>query len=497
METPTRTAAAPPRQRPSPLATIGVLAESLAAILFAGIIIGALVAVPAESLRNIQMCYLVANILAYCSVVTSRHRGGASLMVAFFFLFFVALPASIQIDTGAFPFGSVYTATQLTSAYLLLSFAQFCIVVGVRLGERRSSRTIPLVRGLAVETAIRFSTVIVGACVLIMGVVGPSSLFTTRAELAAGAGADEGIDLQLLFVGRSLSLIGLLVILHVLSRSGPVLRRKVSPWALLGVAAGVCFCLNFPPSLPRFQLLGAVLALCALLLNLFRPFTKMAFTGIAVTFLFFLFPALKAIGSGGSVDVGAAFGNDVAAYLVRVDFDAFKQVADTIIYLQSQPIRMGENFLGVLLFWVPRSVWPDKPTHSGAVVTTALGYHYTNVSSPLPAEAILGFGPFGVAIVMGALGLLIARVEFRVRISVHLAEISTQPVLYALLIGFSTIILRGALNSVAPMFMSAFAAYLLLHFLARRGLREEPFGDGSEARPASRIPAPTSGAIRL
>ena len=115
------------------------------------------------------------------------------------------------------------------------------------------------------------------------------------------------------------------------------------------------------------------------------------------------------------------------------------------------------------LFFVPRALGPAKPTDSGELVSSALGYPYTNVSSPLPAEALLAFGIPGVLLTFLALGAMTARIEA----NAHARQTLHHLVLYSITMGFMTIILRGALNGVAPQFATAFLAYAAITWRAR------------------------------
>lgn len=452
-----------PSQRPVvdiPARVLGIAAI----VLLAWVLAAGLSLTPVEAVAVLPAGYTMANVVAFSGVVFDRRRGGLSLMVAFFFLFFVALPAGVQVSEGVFPFLSSYNPVQLTQAYVLLAGAQVAYMSGVALVDARRARVKPedVCQADVCRISYRFSWSLLALCWAIIAYLGPRNLFSTRAELATDALASEGMQQQLLFVGRSLALLALLIPAVELRGASGVggWRRNGHAVATIIVAGLTTFTLNFPPALPRFQLLGVALSLFAVLLNLFASKVKFWFSAGATIFLFFLFPAIKAIGEGGVVDFAAAFTSDVKQYLLRVDFDAFKQVADTIIYLDKGPLRAGENFLGVGLFWVPRSIWAAKPIHTGELVSSSLGYPYTNVSSPLPAEGYVSFGVIGLILVMVLAGWVVARVERRVAESVG-GVLGTTFVLYALLIGYSTIILRGALNSVAPMFMTAFVVYAI------------------------------------
>jgi hypothetical protein len=82
------------------------------------------------------------------------------------------------------------------------------------------------------------------------------------------------------------------------------------------------------------------------------------------------------------------------------DYDAYQQLLNVVIYVRSNGLVYGRNILGALLFWVPRSLWLDKPLGTGSDVTTALGYPFTNVSSPLWAEGYYAFGAVGVILLL-------------------------------------------------------------------------------------------------
>src|SRR3954468_20950457 len=77
----------------------------LAAAIALVLTLGAAEALDAKSaLGIVAATYLAANILYMAHVVLSPRRGGLGLMLAFFFLLFVALPAYVQVQSRQFPF---------------------------------------------------------------------------------------------------------------------------------------------------------------------------------------------------------------------------------------------------------------------------------------------------------------------------------------------------------------------------------------------------------
>ena len=420
--------------------------------------------------------YLWANSFLFVATILNCNRGGVSLVLDFFFLFFVAIPARVQIGEGKYPFLSTYSVEQLHAGFQVLVVAQLALLTGRVAYFLRATSTERVQRPTDREIDFRFyfRVMILMAVVAapIAVYLGQTVLLSTRAELADLAAEDTGIQGQLLHVGRSLSLFAAVIAIFYwrAHRKG---RRDGRPLlaAYLFVAA-VFVAFNYPPSMPRFELLGTTIAIAAISANFFSLRMKLGFALAAPPFLFFLFPTIKSLGATGSVDFSAVLSRDVGEYLQSVDFDGFKQVVDTCIYLQQgNEMRGGASFLGSALFWVPRSLWEGKPRQSGELVSTALGYEYNNVSSPLPAEAFLAGGYVTVVLVFGLFGWLLTRLEERSRQVGSVATFRQEFLFYALLMGFLTIILRGALTSVAPMFGTAFLAYLGAAWLHQRRVK--------------------------
>ncbi|WP_417536738.1 hypothetical protein [Methylophaga sp.] len=83
---------------------------------------------------------------------------------------------------------------------------------------------------------------------------------------------------------------------------------------------------------------------------------------------------------------------------------------------------LGAQLLGALLFFVPRSVWPEKPVSSGEMLGQYLmenaSLWFSNISFSLPFEFYLGFGLLGVSIAAVGMALFVAIVESKASESV-------------------------------------------------------------------------------
>lgn len=82
---------------------------------------------------------------------------------------------------------------------------------------------------------------------------------------------------------------------------------------------------------------------------------------------------------------------------VNPNYDAHQMFISIFRWIRRDGFRMGRQFLGAALFFVPRTFWLSKPYGTGQEAFTALRQGTsTNVSAPLVAEGYANFGVFGV-----------------------------------------------------------------------------------------------------
>lgn len=93
------------------------------------------------------------------------------------------------------------------------------------------------------------------------------------------------------------------------------------------------------------------------------------------------------------------------------DVDAFGMICLTLKWMGIHGVRWGMQMLGAALFFIPRSIWPDKPIGTGAMVSGELGFDFTNLSVPIMTEPLVDFGMLGVPIVAFAFGWILASLD--------------------------------------------------------------------------------------
>lgn len=174
--------------------------------------------------------------------------------------------------------------------------------------------------------------------------------------------------------------------------------NKRTGWIL--IMNVVCLLLSyFPTSTARYTA-------AALYLGLLLVYSKRLKTGRGFILLFLgafmvILPFLNAFrhDSFSEVAIGAALQRTIRSIpetWLEGDYDAYTMFTLIVDYVGRNSPTWGRQLLGVLLFWIPRTMWPNKPIGSGAFVSGSLGFNFTNLSAPLPAEGMINFGVVGV-----------------------------------------------------------------------------------------------------
>jgi hypothetical protein len=130
------------------------------------------------------------------------------------------------------------------------------------------------------------------------------------------------------------------------------------------------------------------------------------------------------------------------------DYDQMPMFANAVSYAQQGPGHtFGRQTAGALLFWVPRTMWADKPVDTGTLVGRWVGATNVNLSAPIWMELWLDAGLAGMLVVLLLLGFASARLDdWYDRVIRHRSPASTIGIVAVpLLAGYEFILLRGSL----------------------------------------------------
>lgn len=185
-------------------------------------------------------------------------------------------------------------------------------------------------------------------------------------------------------------------------------HKKGMLWVIINL---ICLGLSyFPTGVARH-------VAAAIYLGLFLTYSRRAKTArwFALTLFcacILVLPFLNAFRHTSFSDVSIAnVYSDTSSLWLSGDYDAYTMMTLMVEYAGQKGITWGRQLLGALLFWVPRSLWPQKPTGSGYFVAEKMGLSFNNVCCPLPGEAMINFGVIGLVVFGFAAGYIAARID--------------------------------------------------------------------------------------
>jgi hypothetical protein len=219
--------------------------------------------------------------------------------------------------------------------------------------------------------------------------------------------------------------------------SANVMRSNMALLVLMGIL--LADVMN-PISTARYLAGTAILAVAAAF-GLFA--TKLRFRLTACGFLvglLLIFPLADAFRETSKAELKST--NPVQS-LLSGDYDSFAQLTNGYLVAAREGIVPGKQFLGVLLFWVPRPLWIDKPLDTGPFIANERGYSFTNLSAPLWIEFYLNGGWLLLAVGMFALGFGLHRWD--TRLNAQLSVQSMPAPIGCILPFYLMILLRGSL----------------------------------------------------
>ncbi len=178
--------------------------------------------------------------------------------------------------------------------------------------------------------------------------------------------------------------------------------RKQGKVDAICIIAAVCFLVScFPTAVSRNVAAAYYMGLIILTFPKVRKTQWLPI--ILIVGLVVVFPLLGNMRNATSTTEGMEMvqGTSLGDTYLTGDYDAFSMIMIIRRYVLDNGATLGRQLLGVLLFFVPRKIWPTKPIGTGAtVIGPVMSQSFANVSAPLIGEAYVNGGVLGT-IVMG------------------------------------------------------------------------------------------------
>lgn len=213
---------------------------------------------------------------------------------------------------------------------------------------------------------------------------------------------------------------------------------------------------SFPTGLPRFAV--AALYIPLLIVTFPAMHKKNYFVSIIITGLMFIFPFLNQFRTfvyGQNYSLGLNLD-----MFTTENFDSYQNFVRVV---DNDITTGGKQLLGVLLFFVPRTIWADKPIGSGAELAKQLGLYFSNISANYFAEGYLNFGYIGIFAFLTAISFTSARVD-SIYWSTKNSTANLFSFLYILTLGMFFFMLRGDLMSSFAYTIGLFLSSLVVYF---------------------------------
>lgn len=377
-------------------------------------------------------------------VIGNGEQRLVEFMVWVFVYVFFGLAPMVQLRVGIDPpttpfidhtldFRALMVVTLGTCAFALGLLAARRLAASEEAGE-----SAPRVRSNRVTILAWFGLACAAFFILRVGL---TPLLSSRVDLDQAAAAVWSNPTTLAIIS-ALSIMPLLVAFVALqiekteTRDRGWLRARLLPW----IIGTVLLLVANPISNARYTSGTVYLAVLASLgLVSTRPRFRLVCIGFVVS-LVLVFPLADAFRYSANAEIKES--NPVLA-LTTGDFDAYDQVVNTVHYVDVRGITYGYQALGPLVFWIPRTAWPNKPVDTGILLANFRGYTFTNLSATLWTELFINGGWVVLLLGLFVFGILVRRWDES--ISRRLRAAKTPGLLASILPFYLLILLRGSL----------------------------------------------------
>lgn len=235
-------------------------------------------------------------------------------------------------------------------------------------------------------------------------------------------------------------------------------KMKKKNWMIVAFPLFATVLLNFPTSVARYWL--AIVYIGLLLVVYEKKFRSRTFDFIIIIIFVIVFPVFQLFKWNGleilsNINVVT---DKLSAIYNNADFDAYSMFARTILYVKENGLDLGRQWLSIIFFIIPRSIWTSKPFPTGQLISSEQGQDFTNLSCPLIAEGYLAFGIVGIIILSALFSWISCYMDFA-KMKNGYNEQSILNFIYPFLIGIYIYLQRG---SVQPAVVYTFSFYVFI-----------------------------------
>jgi hypothetical protein len=400
----------------------------------------------------------VGLILAYSSARLATMAASSSLRIvaATFWIFiyiFLGVAPFLQIATQQFPWPGHYDDTLLVKSCFIVITGLIAFEFGQNFLPTRKAAFLPGILNRPINSSI----------IPILGVAALASIpyLLSRIGGAETVFMPRSVKSQLLMSDIELPIMmllthGLSTPIYVLSIAALVVwiarhkRGQRVSWvwkAMTIIILATTLILNNPISTARFKV-GTILLSILFVLPWRRWSAGVAISG-TVFGLLLVFPFADLFRSTLDTNLSSRLSQTsaISELTENGDYDAFQMITNAVMVFEQSgtDFQLGSQISGALLFWVPRSIWQNKPIATGEWLAEQQGYGYTNLSAPLWAEFFIDGGWFLLMVGFVVYGYFVRVVDRWHAVSHNSGQARVVSILVPIYAGYQFFLLRGAL----------------------------------------------------
>lgn len=386
--------------------------------------------------------------LNFAAVFYSR-ESYFTIFVSLYFQYMLIIPGCIHLANGQFPFYNLDYEDRScnTAAIIVLLFSIFYSIgyFSVKKISKIEKNKVHLY--IDTKLSIILSILLILISFIFGKLVGFSNFMLSRSDQSFSA-SDIAFIISL-SIPRFASFVSMMIAMKLF-----IAHKRRSIYLLFVLFTIPIFIFfNFPIAISRFALFGYIISMIVAFGILKSLKGKLFVSVIYPFFSLTIFPMISNLARG---QKGVAFWdyNIKDYYMKSGDFDGMQSLINVVNWIDKTGLQFGKQLMGVFLFFIPRSLWQNKPQPTGAIAAAYNGYEFTNISSPLPSEIYSDFGIFGLIIISCFIGVLARNIENKIYCA---RTVNNFPILLicSLMCANSVILMRGSLLAViAPISLS-------------------------------------------
>ena len=375
-----------------------------------------------------------------------------------FFLFFLGIAPAMQFKYQAVFWNvSLLSTNDYIFGNLVILCIQFLFIISYRFAWENTTHKIVPIRKSKRDYSISTSKLILGSLIFTFFYVWYRG-FNFFALLFRSV--ENDITVQ---VSSSLSLIVNSFVRPIPLVSLYFFKKRIGNNRLLELFFVLLALLTaFPTGMARYQFAALYIPIFMLYSSTFRKnINFVLFLSLGLVFIFPMINIFRYVYEG--FDFSNVLNINLFSDMLQGHYDSYQNFISIMLL---GTVTWGRQLLGVLFFWVPRSVWPMKPIGSGAFFADEFNLSYSNISMNFFGEGYINFGYFGILLFTFFLSFTIKYLDKEYWIVKNNRFIGD---FYPFLLGMLFFMLRGdLLSSFAYTIGTIFSIYFVSFYIKSR-----------------------------